>query len=385
MTWKQVTLLTTIVGAVVVMIDVGTMSAIRANVYGVSPSADSKTTAPLRQTTSPSRSPKATGTPKTTTISLTTTRAANPQTSSQSSTGNTGNTGNTGSTSPANTPSPASPPPPSYPSFGLDKVGPQVLALNERLAELGYLPVTIQGPTMPTISVDNIMSPPTATFAWKYPNTPTQLAGMWQPDFYSPITRAAVIAVERANGLPIDGIVGSMVWHAILKPNAVRDPNPYTYVLVNKSASPETLKLWTDGNWMYQSICNTGISGYNTTDGTYAVYLRFQSQTMRGKNPNGSTYNDAGVPYVNYFDGSQAIHGYVRATYGFPQSLGCVELPISHAKTLWPLIHYGTVVTIEGHYGSSNGPSSPAAPQSTSPQSTTVTTTTAVYGVHSNS
>lgn len=381
MTWKQVTLLTSIVGATAVMIDVGTMSAIRANIYGVSPPAYAKTTTGTpRGATNPARSPHAVSTPKTSTISFNTKPTANAQGSSQTT------SGGSGGSSVAKTPS--SPSPPSYPSFGLDTVGPQVLALNERLAELGYLPVTIQGSTMPSISVDNIMTPPTATFAWKYPNTPTQLAGLWQPNFYSPITRAAVMAVERANGLPVDGIVGSLVWHAILKPNALIDPNPYTYVLVNKSAAPETLKLWTNGNWMYQSICNTGISGYNTTDGTYAVYLRFQSQTMRGKNPNGSTYNDAGVPYVNYFDGSQAIHGYVRATYGFPQSLGCVELPISHAKTLWPLIHYGTLVTIEGHYGSSSTPATPATPQSTSSgsqPSTADTTTTAVYGVHSNS
>jgi peptidoglycan hydrolase-like protein with peptidoglycan-binding domain len=32
-----------------------------------------------------------------------------------------------------------------YPSFGLGTTGPEVLALNERLAELGYLPVEISG------------------------------------------------------------------------------------------------------------------------------------------------------------------------------------------------------------------------------------------------
>ncbi len=50
--------------------------------------------------------------------------------------------------------------------------------------------------------------------------------------------------------------------------------------------------------------------------------------------------------WVNYFDGGVAIHGFVRASYGFPQSLGCVELPLSEAAAAWTWIHYGTVVTV---------------------------------------
>lgn len=31
---------------------------------------------------------------------------------------------------------------------------------------------------------------------------------------------------------------------------------------------------------------------------------------------------------INYFDKSQAVHGFLRVSYGFPQGLGCVEVPI---------------------------------------------------------
>ena len=48
---------------------------------------------------------------------------------------------------------------------------------------------------------------------------------------------------------------------------------------------------------------------------------------MEGTNPDGSHYNDVGVPWVNYFSGGDAIHGFVRPGYGWPQSLGCVEVP----------------------------------------------------------
>ena len=67
---------------------------------------------------------------------------------------------------------------------------------------------------------------------------------------------------------------------------------------------------------------------------------------MAGSNPNGSYYVDHGVRWVNYFDGGVAIHGFVRVSYGFPQSLGCVELPVAHAAVAWRWIHYGTVVTV---------------------------------------
>lgn len=263
---------------------------------------------------------------------------------------------------PQNSVTPSSP----YPSFGLGTTGPEVLALNERLAELGYLPVTIEG-SAPDITLNNIQNPPQVTFVWKYGNIPSTLQNLWQPDTYTALTRAAVIAVEHVNNLTIDGIAGPAVWQAILSPNAVADPHRFTYVLVSKNPAPETLRIWKDGEWIYQSVCNTGIPGASTPDGTYAIYLRFQSQTMRGENPNGSKYVDPGIPDVNYFHGSDAIHGFIRASYGFPQSLGCVELPYAHAAQVWTLVHYGTLVTIRGHYVAPSSVSITTTSSSTSP------------------
>jgi peptidoglycan hydrolase-like protein with peptidoglycan-binding domain len=237
-----------------------------------------------------------------------------------------------------------------YPSFGLDVTGAKVLALNERLAELGYLPLTIGADTQPSITLSNLDSPPQVSFRWRYENIPPELSAKWSADRYTEMTRAAVIAVEHVNGLAIDGIVGEEVWKAILGPDAVRNPNPYTYVLVKKNPAPEELRVWQAGKWVYQSIVNTGIAGAPSTDGTFAVYKRFVSQTMRGTNPNGTKYVDPGVPYVNYYNGSEAIHGFQRASYGFPQSVGCVELPINNAKDVWSLLNYGTLVTVEGDY-----------------------------------
>ncbi|WAH35234.1 L,D-transpeptidase family protein [Alicyclobacillus dauci] len=266
-----------------------------------------------------------------------------------------------------------------YPSFGLDSSGPEVLALNERLAELGYLPVAVDGDQQPTITLSNLDSPPQDSFHWRFGNVPPELSSQWSPETYTQMTRAAVIAVEHANGLPIDGIAGQAVWKAILGPSALKNPNPYTYVLVTENPAPEKLRVWQEGKWVYQSIANTGVSGAPSTDGTFAVYERFLSQTMKGTNPNGTKYVDPGVPYVNYYDGSEAIHGFSRASYGFSQSVGCVELPVSNAKVVWSLLDYGTLVTVEGSY-TSPSPTPAQTNKQGNGQGTRSTTTTSRTG-----
>jgi L,D-transpeptidase catalytic domain len=239
---------------------------------------------------------------------------------------------------------------PTYPSFGMGATGPELLALNERLAELGYLPVKISGDATPLISLNNLNHPPSVQFEWRYQNTPAELKNEWIPDAFTEITRGAVMAVEYQYGLPIDGTVSPQVWRAILANNAKQNVYPYTYVLVTENPAPEKLQVWQAGRWVYTSICNTGVQQAPTPNGTFAIYLRYQSQTMTGTNPDGTHYRDPGVPYVNYFNGSDAIHGFNRSQYGFPQSVGCVELPVNAAQTVWSLVNYGTLVTVTGHY-----------------------------------
>jgi hypothetical protein len=66
---------------------------------------------------------------------------------------------------------------------------------------------------------------------------------------------------------------------------------------------------------------------------------------MSGTNPDGSKYHDL-VPWINYFDGSDAVHGFVRGSYGYPQSLGCVELPVATAQVAFSDLAIGDLVTV---------------------------------------
>ena len=65
------------------------------------------------------------------------------------------------------------------------------------------------------------------------------------------------------------------------------------------------------------------------------------------RTPTAAKYADPGVPWVSYFHGGDALHGFIRPGYGYPQSLGCVELPPSHAEVVYPYTPIGTLVTVE--------------------------------------
>jgi lipoprotein-anchoring transpeptidase ErfK/SrfK len=69
---------------------------------------------------------------------------------------------------------------------------------------------------------------------------------------------------------------------------------------------------------------------------------------MQGTNPDGSTYDDPAVPWAAYFNGGDALHGFIRGSYGSPQSNGCVEMAIADAAQTWPLTPIGTLVTVRG-------------------------------------
>jgi hypothetical protein len=101
------------------------------------------------------------------------------------------------------------------------------------------------------------------------------------------------------------------------------------------------------GTPIFHTLANTGVSSAPTESGTYPVYLRFTVTTMSGTYPDGSTYSDPGIPWVSYFHGGDALHGFIRSSYGFPQSLGCVEMPFADAAVLWPRTPIGTLVSVQ--------------------------------------
>ena len=226
------------------------------------------------------------------------------------------------------------------------------LRLQQLLAHLGYLPVTWTASgkdVAPTVVAQQLaaIKPPAGHFVWVFEGAPSTLRELWRPGYITSVTQGAVMAFQAQHGLKVDGFAGPLVWHDLIEAtiHAKGNPDGYSYVLVRKS-TPQSITLWHNGEVILSGPSNTGIPEAPTPEGTFPVYLRLRSQTMSGTNPDGSHYSDAGIRWISYFHQGDAIHGFNRTSYGSPQSLGCVELPVSEAAQVYPYTPIGTLVTI---------------------------------------
>ncbi len=219
------------------------------------------------------------------------------------------------------------------------------LRLQQLLAQLGYLPLTFT-PATPLASTTNAADPQEGSFAWRFA-PPDWLAPQWSVGGDNVLTRGAVMTFEDEHGMTTDGSAGPQVWTALLADAAAGKVTaaPYDYVYVQKT-TPESATVYRNGVAVYSTPANTGVAGAPTASGTFPVYLRYTVTTMKGTNPDGTKYSDPGIPWVSYFNGGDALHGFVRSSYGFPQSDGCVELPPANAAVVWPMTPIGTLVTV---------------------------------------
>ena len=109
---------------------------------------------------------------------------------------------------------------------------------------------------------------------------------------------------------------------------------------------PETLVVYRGHHAVLSTPVNTGVAGAETELGIFPIYSRLVSTTMTGTDPDGTKYVAPDVPWVNYFNGGDAVHGYPRASYGFPQSNGCVEVPIETARRIFGMLAIGDIVDV---------------------------------------
>jgi peptidoglycan hydrolase-like protein with peptidoglycan-binding domain len=224
------------------------------------------------------------------------------------------------------------------------------LRLQQLLATLGYLPLTFHGAAVAsTTSAQEgaAVKPPSGGFGWRYGNVPSALRSMWQAGTSGVMTRGAVMAFENDHGLATDGVPGPAVWKALIGAAISGHGSTfgYTFVMVSE-ATPESLTMWHSGKTEFTVPVNTGIPSNPTVLGTFPVFEHIVSGTMSGTNPDGSHYNDPGIPYISYFNGGDALHGFTRAQFGFPQSLGCVEMTASDASRVFPYTPIGTLVNV---------------------------------------
>jgi hypothetical protein len=226
---------------------------------------------------------------------------------------------------------------------------PSIARLAQLLADLRYLPVHFVSSRDPRWvnahgQLRALYSPPTGRFVFGH-GWPARLHELWARE-NALVIRGAVMAFESQHGLAMDGAAGAQLWSALLR--AVRRGQAYRggyNYAIGSEASPETLTVYHNGSVVVRTLANTGIPAAPTAQGSFPVYQRLRSQVMQGTNPDGSHYADY-VQWVAYFNGGDAVHYIPRSAWGYPQSLGCIEVPYSAAERAWAYLTYGTLVTV---------------------------------------
>ncbi len=232
--------------------------------------------------------------------------------------------------------------------------------LDELLSQLGYLPLSWQqsglgmrttssAPAATNLAGEEMLAyePPSGVFTVQA-GYPASLAAQWQTGEDNAVLRGAVMAFESEHNMPLTGDINAALWTAVFRAaiGGQYNANGYTYAVANQN-DPETLTIWHNGQVVLTSATNTGIPASPTVNGTFPVYERFLNTIMSGTNPDGSHYSDP-VSFVSYFNGGDAVHYFPRGSYGFQQSLGCVELPYNAAQRAYPYLTYGSLVTVTG-------------------------------------
>jgi peptidoglycan hydrolase-like protein with peptidoglycan-binding domain len=236
------------------------------------------------------------------------------------------------------------------------------LRLQELLAQLGYLPLTWTPDDAATGTIADsdanaqlaaAYDAPAGTFAFQS-GYPRELTSQWSAGTDNILVNGAIRAFEFNQGLTMDGIAGPEVWTKLLKAVAKDETNPngYSYALTTQGESNESLQVWHDGKRVLETPANTGIPASPTSDGTFPVYLKYTVTQMQGLNPDGTKYDDT-VYWASYFHGGDAVHAFPRGSYGWYQSLGCVELPYNGdgpgvAEDAYNYLTYGSLVTVIG-------------------------------------
>ena len=160
-------------------------------------------------------------------------------------------------------------------------------------------------------------------------------------------TYHAVVAFQKVQGLPRDGIAGPATWARLARPDvpAARYRLATTSLEVNLArqviyyVSGGTIQRIIDastgsGAWYYSQGRRARAI---TPAGRYRIYWRYPGGWQPG--PLGSMYRP------NYFHGGYAVHG-MTSVPAYPASHGCVRMTVPAMDRMWPSLWTGMPVAI---------------------------------------
>ena len=155
---------------------------------------------------------------------------------------------------------------------------------------------------------------------------------------YDAQTQQAVIAFRKMAGLTRNAVADASVFAALAAgEGAFTVSYPSQGRHIEADLTHQVLAL-IGSNGAVQRLyqISSGKPSTPTQLGTYRVYWKEWGT------------NSDGMVDSSFFNGGDALHGFVRASYGSYQSNGCVEMPVATAAVVWPLTPIGTLVTVVG-------------------------------------
>ncbi|MEV7413707.1 L,D-transpeptidase family protein [Streptomyces sp. NPDC089919] len=159
----------------------------------------------------------------------------------------------------------------------------------------------------------------------------------------------AVRAFQEAQGLdPADGYPDLATYRTTLVVEERRHPNrdgrcpAEAGRVVCVDLTRQLMWVQRGGKPVYQAVpVRSGREGQETRTGRHEIDERVIDE-------HSELYDDAPMPYAQYFDGGQALHGVYGDLFEGPGSAGCVNLHYEDAERLWNTTRTGDPVVVWG-------------------------------------
>jgi len=109
----------------------------------------------------------------------------------------------------------------------------------------------------------------------------------------------------------------------------------------------QTIAVYDDRELVFATLIASGVNPFYTYPGIFRIEEKEDVTRMRWLTDPSIAYNLESVPWTMYFDENRAFHGaYWRASLGYPQSHGCVNMSVGDSHWLYNWANIGDRVYV---------------------------------------
>ncbi|MGW7573646.1 L,D-transpeptidase family protein [Streptomyces sp. NPDC054765] len=158
----------------------------------------------------------------------------------------------------------------------------------------------------------------------------------------------AIRRFQRAHRIaPATGFAGPVTGAMVRLMRARKDPNraghcpdrPQRTACVDLNR--QLMWVQQNGQVIFDPVAiRSGAPTMETRTGSYRIYLRHRRHI--------SNLYGTSMPYAQFFDRGEALHGVYEDIYSGPGSHGCVNLTMTDARRVWEVLKKGDIVYVWG-------------------------------------